>query len=348
MKSQFQSFIASFRSKFQNLINNKNSNQRRVAYTDVNPFGVIVKKEVADCIHSWRFIIMVILIALTCFGSVYTALSSFSDAVKNDNSENAFFFLKLFTASDKSMPSFIIFIGFLGPLLGLILGFDSINHEQNKGTLSRMLAQPIPRDYVLNAKFVASLVVVSSLFLSLGLMVMGIGLIAIGIPPTAEEFIRIILFLILSSIYVSLWINLSIFFSVLFRQPATSALAGIAVWLFFTVFYPLIISFIFKSIEPSASAMPEQILHFERTKLFFMQLMPNELFSEATSTLLMPTIRSIGPLTVEQMYGSIPAPLPLTQSLMVVFPQIIGLIAGSVICFVLSYVTFMRKEIRSR
>ena len=41
-------------------------------------------------------------------------------------------------------------------------------------------------------------------------------------------------------------------------------------------------------------------------------------------------------------------PLPLGQSLLVVWPQLTGLIAATVICFAISYIMFMRREIRSR
>ena len=52
----------------------------------------------------------------------------------------------------------------------------------------------------------------------------------------------------------------------------------------------------------------------------------------------MPSVRSLGPLTMEQVQGAIPSPLPLGQSLLVVWPQLTGLIAATVICFALSYV----------
>jgi len=53
-------------------------------------------------------------------------------------------------------------------------------------------------------------------------------------------------------------------------------------------------------------------------------------------------------LTMEQVHGAIPSPLPLGQSLIVVWPQLTGLIAATVVCFALSYVSFMRREVRSR
>ena len=178
----------------------------------------------------------------------------------------------------------------------------------------------------------------------LGFLVMGFGLIAIGIPPTAEEFWRIVFFLITSIFYVAFWLNLAILFSLRFRQAATS----VAVWLFFSVFYTMIVNLVAKGLSPSQMASPYQIISYQKFILGLMRLAPSELFNEATTTLLMPSVRSIGPLTMEQVQGAIPSPLPLGQSLLVVWPQLTGLIAATVICFAISYIMFMRREIRSR
>lgn len=314
----------------------------------VHPFKVIVYKEIADHVRSWRFIILVALIALTCFGSSFAALTGISKAAKTISSDDAFFFLKLFTVSDGNLPAFFVFIGFLGPLLGLGMGFDAINSEHNRGTLSRVLSQPIHRDYLINAKFVAALVVICLMLFVLGFLVMGIGLIAVGIPPSAEEFMRIVFFLLLSFVYVAFWLNLSIFFSVKFRQPATSALSGIAVWLFFTIFYPMIVNVVSRALEPNMMSSQLYVTSYSWLIKGMSFIMPNQLFSEATTTLLVPTVRSITPLSMEQIMGTIPGPLPLGQSLMIVWPQVTGLFAATILCFVLSYVSFMRREIRSR
>ena len=314
----------------------------------LHPFSAILNKEISDHVRSWRFIILIAIIALTCMGSMVTALSGIGKAVKPNDPEGTFFFLKLFTLTDGTLPSFVVFVSFLGPLLGISLGFDAINSEYNHRTLSRVLAQPIYRDYLLNAKFLAALTVISVMFFALGMMVIGLGLVSIGIPPTPEEFFRVIFFVILSILYVAFWLNLSILFSVRFRQSATSALSAIAVWLFFTVFYGMIVNLITKPLTPSSMASDYQIMRFEQIKLGLLRVMPNQLFTEATTTLLMPSVRSLGPLTMEQVYGTIPGPLPLGQSILLVWPQVTGLIAATVICFALSYLSFMRREIRSR
>lgn len=49
----------------------------------------------------------------------------------------------------------------------------------------------------------AALIVIGVMLFVLGFLVMGFGLIAIGIPPTAEEFWRIVFFIITSIFYVA-------------------------------------------------------------------------------------------------------------------------------------------------
>ncbi|WP_430932437.1 MULTISPECIES: ABC transporter permease [unclassified Saccharicrinis] len=307
-------------------------------------FKVLVHKEMADHIKSWRFIILVALIALTCLGSMYTALANIAEAIKTSKADDVFVFLKLYTVSDGTLPSFFVFVGFLGPLLGIGMGFDAVNSEMNKGTVSRILSQPIPRDYFINAKFTASLGIISLLFFTLSFLVMGIGLLAIGIPPTPEEFMRIVLFTLAAIVYVAFWLNLSILFSIKFVQPATSALTGISVWLFFSIFYNMLVGVVFKMLVPAGRNLS---VAGERMKLNISQLAPNQLFNEITNVLLTPTVRSVGPLTMEQVRGAIPGPIPVWQSMMLVWPQIIGIIALTVICFVISYLLFVKREIRS-
>jgi ABC-2 type transport system permease protein len=319
----------------------------------LHPFWVIVGKEMSDHVRSWRFIILLSLILLTCFGSLYTALNNIGLPGKSGpgHPDSGFFFLQLFTATDGTLPSFVVFINFLGPLLGITMGFDAVNSELSRGTLSRVLAQPVHRDYLLNGKFVASLLVVGILFFALTFLVMGLGLIVIGIPPTASEFLRILAFVLLSVLYVAFWLNLSIFFSVRFRQPATSALTAIAAWLFLTIFYPILIRMVAKALAPDPGMFPPMDGDgggYQHTVLSLLRFAPGQLFSDATTTLLMPVVRSLGPLTMEQVAGAIPNPLPVGESVLIVWPQLTGLIAATVLCFAFSYLSFMRKEIRSR
>jgi ABC-2 type transport system permease protein len=61
-----------------------------------------------------------------------------------------------------------------------------------------------------------------------------------------------------------------------------------------------------------------------------------------------PTTRALGPVFQSQLRGAVMgAPLPLDQSLLLVWPQITGLIASAILLFALTYVIFQRQEIRA-
>jgi len=315
----------------------------------VSPFWVMVKKEVADQIHSWRFIILALLILLTWLGSMYVSMANIRAAMENVQDRNTlYFYLKLLTITDRSLPPFHVFIGFLGPLLGIALGFDAINSEQSNGTLIRLMAQPVYRDSLLNAKFTGSLIVVSILFFSLNMLMVGGGMLLTGVRLEGAEFVRILCFVGLSIIYVAFWLNLAILLSVKFRQSATSALTAIAIWLFLTVFYPILVQIILKGILPDPNELnPDQLAIYNQIRHNFLVVMPSQMYTDGTTTLLMPVVRSMGPLTMEQMAMAVPTPLPLRESLLITWPQVSGLIAATVACFAISYWLFMRREIRT-
>lgn len=317
--------------------------------TIAGPFKVMVTKEIADHIHSWRFMVLIALIVLTFIASMYVSLGNIKQAIGNTNDpDHVFLYLKLLTTTDNSIPPFHVFMSFLAPLLGIALGFDAVNAEQNSGTLTRLMAQPIYRDNLLLAKFTSALLLISTLFIVLALLMIGGGLLLTGVRIEPQELLRITGFVAISIVYVGLWLSLAILLSIKFRQAATSALAAIGVWLFFSVFYPIIINLVIKSFLPDPSFLTQQeIMGYNELILNMLRLAPSQLYTDASTTLLMPSVRSLGPLTMEQMASAIPAPLPFKESIMIVWPQVSGLLAATVACFALSYYLFMRREIRS-
>ena len=160
-----------------------------------------------------------------------------------------FIFLLLFTSTGK-LFSFIQFIGFFGPLIGIILGFDAINRERTGRTLSKLVSQPIYRDAIINGKFLAGMTMISIVMVSLVLIISGLGIRLIGVVPGAEELGRLLIYLVLSILYISFWLGAAILFSVVFRSTATSALASLAVWIGLSFFIGLGGSLLADAIAP--------------------------------------------------------------------------------------------------
>ncbi len=93
-------------------------------------------------------------------------------------------FLLLFTSTGK-LFSFVQFIGFFGPLVGIILGFDSINRERVSRTLSKLVSQPIYRDSIINAKFLTGVTMIAIVLVAIILIISGLGIRLIGVVPGA-------------------------------------------------------------------------------------------------------------------------------------------------------------------
>jgi len=307
----------------------------------------VYRKELADHLGSRRFVILFLLICLAGLSSVYVAAQSIRDELTGASAPQ-YTFLLLFTTSSGPLPPFFTFISFLGPLVGLALAFDAINSEQNQGTLSRLLSQPIYRDAVINGKFLAALTTVAVMLIGIVMIVSALGIIRLGVIPTWEELLRLIAFLVVCILFVGFWLALATAYSVLFRQTATSALAGIATWIFFTFFIPMIADTLASALLTVTNVpITEIVLRFENYRRMLARLSPNTLFQEATVAILRPRVRTLGPILLREAIGMIPNPLPLKQSLLLIWPQAVGLLALTAFCFAAAYVKFMTQEIRS-
>lgn len=306
----------------------------------------LYRKELADHLTSKRFLIILILIYATSFASLYGALSGLSDAISNDTN---FIFLKLYTTSGNSIPSFMSFIALLGPFVGLTLGFDAINSERSAGTLNRLVAQPIYRDSIIIGKFLAGTTVIAIMVFTMGIAVGAIGVLSTGLAPEAEEIFRIAAFLFFTVVYMAFWLGLSILFSVVCRHSATSALAVIALWIFFTIFMSLVANIIANAVYPVNNQYLAMVNTYNNytLNLNVNRISPYYLYSEAVSTIMNPSIRSVNVVTVNQLVGAISSYLSFGQSMLLVWPHLIALIAEMLAAFACSYIGFMRQEIRS-
>jgi len=306
----------------------------------------VVFKEMADLLTSSRMRILEVLILLTAVGAVYSAMSQIRETIGRD----PFLFLKLFTVSKAPIPSFVEFLSILVPLIAISLTFDAINGEFNRRTMSRILSQPIYRDALLFGKFLAALFTLALVLAVIWLLIIGLGLIGLGVPPSGETVARLLLFLLATIFYGGVWLALAMVFSIVFRQPSAAAMASLAAWLFFLIFWNILAGMFADIIAPVRLGLPQEVLHNAQTQIVLARFSPTFLYGEILSALLNPAVRSVGlglllPLLPQ---GAIPGtPLPLSQSLLLVWPQLTGLIAATILLFALGYVLFQRQEIRA-
>ena len=135
----------------------------------------------------------------------------------------------------------------------------------------------------------------------------------------------------------------------MFRRGATSALVAFGVWLGLSLFFSLIVSLAAGAVSPApADATPAQQAANARLTETLSHLSPVNLYEESTIALLESHVNAVGaaaPTTRDP--SSVPSTLPVDQSLLLVWPQVVAIVALTVTAFALAYVSFMRQEIRA-
>ena len=307
---------------------------------------VVAAKELADHLYSGRFVVLLAVLGIATGAAVFAASGGIRDVAPNAEGITALF-LKLFTVTTDPVPfPLIVFVGFLAPLLGIMFGFDSVNGERAQGTLPRLLSQPIHRDEVVLGKFVAGISVVAIILTALVLLVAGVGIFRLGVTPSVTEVSRLIVWLVFAVVYVAFWQGLATLVSVTTTRAATSALVPVGVWLVLALFGGFIFGAVADVISPD-DGTSAGLLANAQTEQTLSQISPITLFQQGSTVLLDPEVRTTGLVTIEQVDRAIVSELTLVQSLGVIWPQMVILLAMTAAMFAIAYVAFMRQEVRA-
>jgi ABC-2 type transport system permease protein len=312
----------------------------------------IAGKELADHLLSIRLYVLLIVLGIAALIPLYFAAERIRAAAPNASGAPAIF-LFLFTIGPEGVNfgpiTFTVqaFIAIAAPLLGLAFGFDSVNGERHEGTLPRLLSQPIHRDDVINGKFAAGLVAITIALAVVMAIIAGFGMLRLGIMPKPEEILRLVAWLLVTVLYVALWLAFGTLLSVVIRRAATSALVGFGIWLFVAMPFigPLLISLLGGVIASGATTAAE----YYGTIQWLARLLPGQVYAEASAALLNPSITSVSASDIysPQYSAQIPTLLSFDQSFSLIIPHIVILFALTVGCFALAYARFMRQEVRA-
>ncbi|GAA5069035.1 ABC-2 type transport system permease protein [Thermocatellispora tengchongensis] len=300
----------------------------------------VARKEIADHLRSARLLVVAALLALTGIAAVYAAGGRIRD-VAAQASDDPSLFLKLFTVAIENTPfAFVNFVALIGPLLGIAFGFDAISSERAQRTLPRLLAQPIHRDDVVNGKFVAGLAVIGMLLTALMAIVAAVGMVRLGVVPRAEDIGRLLVYLLVSIVYIGVWLAFALMLSILLQRAATAALTAIGAWLVLSLLAGLLVQ-----IAAGLLAEPGSVAEAELQQALG-RASPALVYEEVTAALLTPELRTLGVILPEQTFRAVPTQLPLGESMLLVWPQMAGLVALTVVLFAVAYVSFLRQEVR--
>ena len=194
---------------------------------------------------------------------VYITSNSIVEELSNGMNLN--FYRQLFPILD-----FAYVVKVILSFIAMIVGFDLICGEKNKGTLKLMLSNSISRNTVISGKLIGNLLVIVLPFVISSLVFY----IIINLMPEVYfsyiDNLRLLLLFIISLFYIALFFFISVFISIKSNSSQTSITSCFLVWLTLVFFVPNIGSIISKiRIQlPSETLVEEKKVDNRRNILF--------------------------------------------------------------------------------
>lgn len=181
----------------------------------------IIRKELSDVASNKTFLLSCVVLLLSC---AFTGIAS----------GNTYYYLHLTmipTSQPTLNPELVIIkellpqIRLIGALVAVAYGFNAINKERTEGSLKVLLSYPIYRDQVILGKLIASFILIAFVsFVSLT-VALALYLSSTNLLFSSELFARYLVFMCLSTLLLSGYLGLSMFFSITFKNPKTSLMA---------------------------------------------------------------------------------------------------------------------------
>jgi hypothetical protein len=152
-------------------------------------------------------------------------------------------------------------VGVLLSLLGIILGFDAVNGEKERGTLRQILANPVRRADVILAKWLAGLLVICATFATaLLLAAVIVNILAAGVF-TPDEWMSYAAVAGVSFLYCAVFFTIGLAASTLARLSRVSVLTALFVWVVFVLIVPNISPYVAAQIVrlPAVAALERDV-----------------------------------------------------------------------------------------
>ena len=142
-----------------------------------------------------------------------------------------------------SLPNFTeldwtFIIGLVMSFMAILFTYDAISGERETGTLSLLMANSVSRATVLLAKFIgAFLTILLPLFIGILLNLIVVNASKL-MSLDGSEWARIGIIIVISAIYISIFLWLGLFISSQFTNSSSSLLVLLLIWIMFVVLIP--------------------------------------------------------------------------------------------------------------
>lgn len=328
----------------------------------MKPLTVIASKEFSENLRSIRFKILFGLFLTMLLLSAYQGAQEYQKEMKTYNEQmkgmsGEGYSIKVYmpkpsilSAFQKLMTSGGITI--IGAIIGIVIGFDSISGERERGTLKFILTQPLYRDTLINGKILGYAILIFTVVLITTITSIGIIGGLTGIFPDGDDALRIVVFASTIFLYIMFFVVLGMFFSILLKQNVNALLASIAIFIVVNLLISNIAVIVadFVSPIPSYSVFGGYGKNIQKAwennwnvQQNVKYLSPSENLIQINDVILNPYFeaqKNIGSFTFGKQVKH-----TVSESLGMVWGNFVAILVGLVIFFIVSYVLFLRQDV---
>ncbi len=189
-------------------------------------FGVIAsvaEKEFLNARRDMRVIALSVIFTLLALGIAY-----FGSAPTGTLGLRGF---------DVTVASLVSLGVFIIPLVALLLGYDAVVGEEERGTMGLLLALPVTRTQVLLGKFLG-LAGILTLSTTAGFGLAGI---LIGVAAGMDEVLSYLVFITTATLLGMAFLSMGLLLSTVSSEKSRAVFGSIFIWLFFVAIYDLIL-----------------------------------------------------------------------------------------------------------
>jgi ABC-2 type transport system permease protein len=315
------------------------------------PVLVVIKKEISDALKNKLFLIILGMLFLLTIVSV--VLGAYQVRVNLDSYNQSVSFLKSLGKTNlpaapnlnplSASKSFVNYIGLLGALLAIILGNSSVVKEKRSGTLKLILSRQIFRDSFLNGKVIGNILLL--FFITLFTFI--ISLVSVVFISTAaltgDDITRMFMFFMMSFLYMIFFVVLGIFMAVTIPNGNKALLITVVIWLVISFILPQIGDTMdmdnqlpggfFASMGMNKTDTQKVLDHFkfyETARDSIEQMSPTKHYERVSFALL----------NIKPGFEANTA----MQVLSIKWIDLLGLLAPSIILWLLAYMVFLKRE----
>ena len=181
-------------------------------------------------------------------------------------------------------------------IVAILFTFDAISGERERGTLRLMLANSLPRDAVLLGKFLGALLTIGIPFLIAALINLFLLSTSGSIQLGAGDWVRLGVIVLLTVLYVGIFIALGLLVSSRARQSSTSLMILLLIWVVVAILMPSTLGSLVSGLKQPMTSDELRIRRGELHREYREQYVDRGLLEE-------PPTREIPPAKVTLLWG---------------------------------------------